>query len=69
MRTYKAQKTAFKGLEESLAVAFAVGLSSQISALADYQEASIIVIAVLIRAGLNVLKHRFGIDLSKLAGL
>ena len=66
MKTYKASKTAAKGIVESISVAFAVGLTSQVPALENYQELSIIVMSALIRAGLNFLKHRFGFDFMKL---
>jgi hypothetical protein len=68
MKTYKPKITASKGLVESLTVALAIGLTTHIPALADYQELSIVLIAALLRMALNTLKHRFGIDLQKLAG-
>jgi len=68
MKTYKPKTTVSKGAVETLTVAIAVALSTKIPALADYQEASIIVIAATIKMLLNVIKHKFGIDLSKLAG-
>lgn len=64
--SYRYDKTVSKGLVETASVTFAVALTSQIPALADYQEASIIIIAVLIRTGINFMKHRFGIDFTKL---
>lgn len=69
MKNYKLEKTVSKGLVETVSVTLAVVLSQQIPALADYQEVSIIAIAVLIRTGINFIKHRFGVDFTKLLGM
>ncbi|HQK35901.1 MAG TPA: hypothetical protein PK074_14355 [Spirochaetales bacterium] len=63
---YRYDKTVSKGLVETASVTFAVALTSQMHALADYQEASIIIISVLIRVSINFIKHRFGFDITKL---
>lgn len=68
MKTYKARTTATKGITETLAVAAAVYLSKYVAEIGEQREAFIVLFAAAVRMGFNILKHKFGFDISNLIG-